>query len=276
MECGGNAKCAEYFTANGVDLSLPQTQKYNNYVAEDYKAKLTAEVEGQDWTQPDHSGEELFSTAGAAAPAAAAVAASASMSASASSRNSPGAANFASKKEQNEQYFAKLGSQNESRPTDLKPSEGGKYQGFGSTPAPAQQSQQQQSSFAGFTMDSFQADPLGTFTKGWGLFSSTVAKSVKDVNDQVIQPSMKQLQEQEQFIQAKRAMEQFGQKTYETLVEPQHNDSQYGKLFDGLGEESDDIKPAFGLAKPAKKSTLPGIGSKPAAAASKEDDWEAF
>lgn len=263
MELGGNANCGDYFTSHGVDLKLPPKDKYNNYVAEDYKAKLSALVEGEDWEEPDHTGEELFPTAAPTSGASAT---------NVSSKVTP--SGISTKKDQNEQYFAKLGNLNDSRPVDLHPSQGGKYQGFGSTPAPKPAGNNSGrtgagGSFSGFTFDSLQADPVGTFTKGWGLFSSTVAKSVKDVNDQVIQPGMKQLAEQEQFIQAKRAMEQFGQKTYETasafVVEENSTNSING-------EDS-----PFGLSKPAKRTNLPGMGSsisKPAKAA--EDDWETF
>lgn len=261
MELGGNSNCGDYFSSHGVDLKLPHKEKYNNYVAEDYKQKLTAAVEGEEWQEPDHTGEELF-------PASNTTNASSKMA-------SPSPSTM--KKEQNEQYFAKLGNLNDSRPEDLHPSQGGKYQGFGSSPAPKASNNNGGGSFSGLTFDSFQSDPVGTFSKGWGLFSSTVAKSVKDVNDQVIQPGMKQLQEQEQFIQAKRAMEQFGQKTYETassFVDDGSNSSgQYGKLFDGLGAATDDeIKPAFGVSKPVKKTQLPGIAS----SNPKDDAWESF
>ncbi|ESX02718.1 hypothetical protein KL918_002513 [Ogataea parapolymorpha] len=244
MEKGGNAACAQYFESHGLDLSLPAQQKYNNYVAEDYKSRLTSIIEGRDFVEPDHSGETLPSKDGP-------------------SSNSSNSA--LPNKEHNEAYFAKLGQANDSRPTDLPPSKGGKYQGFGSTPAPAAQ---RGSSLSGFTFDALQKDPLGTFSKGWGLFSTTVAKSVKEVNDTVIQPSVKQLAEQDYAQQAKRAMEQFGQKVQETgLTLQQQLEGQraeggkYGKLFDGLGEDDDKPAPAFGLARPKERTKLDSMGN---------------
>ena len=38
-------------------------------------------------------------------------------------------------KEQNQDYFARMGNENSSRPDNLPPSQGGKYSGFGSTPS---------------------------------------------------------------------------------------------------------------------------------------------
>ncbi|GMM27711.1 GTPase-activating protein [Martiniozyma asiatica (nom. inval.)] len=271
MEIGGNENCTEYFSSHGLDMSLPAKSKYDNFVAEDYKAKLNAEVNGETWIEPDHEGQSLPSKN--------------STGSGISSNNASvnGTSGGAPSKVQNEEYFAKMGQMNNGRPTDLPPSQGGKYQGFGS--GPVKKASNNNGSFSGFTLDALQSDPLGTFSKGWGLFSSTVAKSVQDVNDQVIQPGMKQFADQENFAQAKRAMEQFGQKTMETatalqnqLLENPSNDSKYGKLFDGLGEEKDDnsVEPAFGLQRPTKKSNLPGMGSKLSQNAQDDDKWESF
>ena len=54
------------------------------------------------------------------------------------------------KKEQNEAYFAKLGSDNASRSDNLPPSQGGKFTGFGGgMPAPSA-SEKRSSTFGGF------------------------------------------------------------------------------------------------------------------------------
>ncbi|ODQ46523.1 hypothetical protein PICMEDRAFT_33237 [Pichia membranifaciens NRRL Y-2026] len=269
MELGGNENCGSYFSSHDVDMKLPAKEKYNNYVAEDYKAKLAAEVNGEEWTEPDHTGEPNSNSSSIAND-------------SASSRGP--------QKAENEHYFAKLGSLNDTRPTDLPPSKGGRYQGFGSTPAPDSGSgagNAAAGSLAGFTLEAFQSDPVGTFSKGWGLFSSTVAKSVKEVNESVIQPSVKQLGEQDYTIQAKRAVEQFGQRVSETgsvlqgqFAEQQHQNSKFGQLFDGLGDASiqdeAEVQPAFGLKKPEQKTTLPGLGGNVRASKDDDDKWESF
>lgn len=115
MELGGNEKCKEYFEAHKLDCSLPAKLKYDNFVAEDYKKKLTALVDGTDFVEPDHSGETLPS-ANAGLP---------NSSANVSSTHLP-------TKQQNEAYFATLGNANQQRPDNLPPSQGGRYQGFGS------------------------------------------------------------------------------------------------------------------------------------------------
>lgn len=280
MEKGGNEKLKNYFTENGVDLKLEAKLKYDNYVAEDYKEKLTCEIEGKEFTPKDHSEQSLPDI----------------NSTSSSDNNTSNAAPkqqekiqsrrgtplSSEQKQKNESYFAELGSKNGSRPDDLPPSQGGKYGGFGNTPAT--QSSKQGGSLSGFTIDSFQSDPFGTLSKGWGLFSTTVAKSVNEVHESVIKPGINQLQESELSGEAKRAMAQFGQKMQETGKYGQETfqkftnehgapDSKFGKLFEGLSvqDESEGVKPAFGFQKPEQKTKLDGLsGGK----SKKDDDWK--
>lgn len=286
MEIGGNENCATYFTSHGVDLNLPAKDKYNNYVAEDYKSKLTALVNGEEWSEPDHTGEPLFGNSNNNSNN---VSKASSVEPSLNSISNSNANDFkAPQKVENEQYFAKLGSINDNRPSDLPPSKGGKYQGFGSTPVNNSNSNNSNNggSLSNFTLEAFQSDPVGTFSKGWGLFSSTVAKSVKEVNDNVIQPGVKQLGEQDYAIQAKRAVEQFGQKVTETgtalqnqLLDANYQGNRYGDLFEGVGDKSQDdgdIEPAFGLKKPEKKTALPGLGGKSSWDNADDDKWETF
>lgn len=290
MELGGNDKCREYFESHGLDIKLPAKVKYDNYVARDYKAKLSALVSGQEFVEPDHSGETLPTADSINVNSTSAINGG-NKNIQHSSQSGPAAAARQAQKEKNEAYFAKLGSKNQSRPDNLPPSQGGKYQGFGSGGTTQHSSTQRQGgSLAGFTMDAFQKDPLGTFSKGWGLFSSTVVKSVKEVNNTVIQPGMQQLAQQDYASQTKRAMEQFGQKVQEagTNLQKQWDDggarrpnsSKYTKLFDdlGAGEEQNSIEPAFGLKKPQAKTKLPGMGNKPAKKRDSFDDdnWDTF
>ncbi|ODV65376.1 ArfGap-domain-containing protein [Hyphopichia burtonii NRRL Y-1933] len=292
MEIGGNENCKKYFSENGVDLTLPTKLKFDNYVAEDYKEKLLAEAEGREFTPKDHTGETLPSASSAASK-------TNSNEASLSSNQEPiqsrrGVGLTGEQKSQNEAYFAKLGSQNESRPDDLPPSQGGKYAGFGNTPAPSNNQSGNGGTFANFTLDKFQNDPMGTFTKGWGLFSSTVAKSVNEVHESVIKPGFNHLQESELSGEAKRAMAQFGQRMQETgkyghetfqsftkdVNENGFNktfDSKFSSFFNSLSlQEQKEIAPAFGLAKPEEKTKLQGLqgGASQNNKSKKDDDWK--
>jgi hypothetical protein len=85
---------------------------------------------------------------------------------------------------------------NASRPDNLPPSQGGKYQGFGSTPAPDMSSS---SASYGLTsrdapsLSDFQDNPVAALGKGWSLFSSVVASATRTVNEAVIQPSVERV-----------------------------------------------------------------------------------
>lgn len=300
MEKGGNDNLKSYFEANHVDLLLPPKLKYDNYVAEDYKEKLTCLVEGRDFVAKDHGGETLPTSESAAVPASASVPAR-SVSPSIATNSEPIQSRrqplkvSSDQRQKNEAYFAELGTKNNSRPDDVPPSQGGKFSGFGNTPAPAGKG-----SFASFSLDNLQADPLGTLTKGWGLFSSTVAKSVSEVNESVIKPGLTQIQQSDFSSETKRAMAQFGQKmqetgkygqeTFQSFTNELHSngfnrtvDLRFGKLFDGLSlndESAPAVEPAFGFSKPHQKTSLSSAsGGKDTSGGHKEkgdDKWDDF
>lgn len=104
----------------------------------------------------------------------------------------------ASQKTANESYFATLGQANSNRSTDLHPSQGGKYTGFGSSPMPspgagngsASHPSNITSSRALPTINDLQSDPLKAMSKGWGLFSNTLSQATKSINESVIQPGL--------------------------------------------------------------------------------------
>ncbi|TGZ79564.1 ArfGap-domain-containing protein [Ascodesmis nigricans] len=168
MDKGGNKKCQEYFVAapefyDGMTIA----ERYSAEFAEDYKEKLTAEIEGREWIKTARPPKPQPS----------------------SSSSRPSASTIPlSSKQQNEQYFSRLGSANATRPDHLPPSQGGKYAGFGSTPTPSQPSS---SAAPAFDLN----DPIGTLTKGWGFFTSTALKGVQTVNQQVLQPTAQKLAE---------------------------------------------------------------------------------
>lgn len=292
MEIGGNERLAEYFTNSGVDLNLSPKVKYDNIVAEDYKEILTSEVEGTEFTPRDYSGLDLTEQGNTDTGANAGTTNTSSASSiSGSRRSTPQPAAGTNQKAKNEAYFAELGSKNESRPDHLPPNQGGKYSGFGNT-QPVNSgagSRGAQGSLAGFTVENFQNDPLGTFSKGWNLFSSTVSKSINEVNETVVKPSLQQLSQADLSTEAKRAAAQFGQKvqettnlgyeTYNKLANGEAAGSaaggRYGKLFDGLDQDpQEEIKPAFGLLRPKEKTKLSSLSNKNWS--KQEENWDSF
>lgn len=217
MEKGGNEPFNEYMSSRNIVLTLPQKFKYDNPIAEDYKQKLTCEVDGVDFVEPKHLN---FDAAKLGMPDQVMddIANQSRQQTPIESRRSATPKATIDQNERNQVYFAELGEKNQSRPDHLPPSQGGKYQGFGNTPTnvDAHTSIANNQSSNTISLDNLQKDPLGTFTKGWSLFSSAVTKSFGDVNESVIKPGYQQWQSGELSEETKRAAAQFGQKFQET------------------------------------------------------------
>jgi ADP-ribosylation factor GTPase-activating protein 1 len=191
MRLGGNASWRAFFEGHadtkmrGVgweDATI--AERYSGEVGEEWKERLSAKVEGREYVPG-----EKRSVSASPAPSAAAT------------KNAPlggeraegGAAPGAGKIKVDEGYFAKLGASNASRSAALPPSQGGKYAGFGSTPAPQMGGGEASGEAALPGLDDLQKDPLGALTKGFGWFTSTVTKTATTVNSNYIQPTAKQV-----------------------------------------------------------------------------------
>ena len=106
--------------------------------------------------------------------------------------------NATDQKMANEAYFASLGSLNSTRPDDLPPSQGGRYQGFGNTPdlpAGSQHPPYGLSSRAAPTLLELQEDPMAALSKGWSFFSSAVVGASRAVSENVIQPGVERVRD---------------------------------------------------------------------------------
>ncbi|KAG8927567.1 Zn finger-containing GTPase- Activating Protein for ARF [Tulasnella sp. 417] len=82
---------------------------------------------------------------------------------------------------------------NAARPAGLPPSQGGRYEGFGSTPTPEPASQHPSyglSSANAPTFEELQRDPMAALSKGWSLFAAVAAGAGRAVNENLIQPGM--------------------------------------------------------------------------------------
>lgn len=188
MEHGGNNSWKEFFDSHALTIAEGRTfddctikERYEGEVGEEWKARLTAKVEGKEYV-PGEKRPDMLSRLNSGTPSAA------TPGASASSRIP---AQLGGGKEKNEAYFARLGQENESRPDDLPPSQGGKYSGFGGGMPTPSRNQQSSAGIPGF--NDFQNDPVAALTKGFGWFTSTVGKGAKTVNDSYIQPTAKQV-----------------------------------------------------------------------------------
>ncbi len=150
MQLGGNAKMNDFFAKYGVPKAAGIVDKYNSPAAEIYREVIKAGAEGRSYTPPDPK-----SVAARKAPVSGIQRAPQSHH---SGSSSLGGANAGSIDQSSGNYrledlqrsaqdkgdfFAQKQRENAMRPDHLPPSQGGKYVGFGSTPAPGPQGQRQ-------------------------------------------------------------------------------------------------------------------------------------
>ena len=194
MRLGGNEGWRKFYeehpTVDASTISWDQgtdPDRYTSDVGEEWKERLTCKVEGKEYVPT-----EKKPTPAAAKRPSATSRSGTPLSGSASRGGSPGqqggVGGPGGKVKVDDQYFARLGADNASRPDHVPPSQGGKYGGFGNTPGPAAQSSDSAPSF-----DDVQKDPIAAFSKGFGWFTSTVSKTAKNVNDGYLQPASKQV-----------------------------------------------------------------------------------
>lgn len=218
MKMGGNNPWKRFFDNHEMNKVEGKTfesctvkERYDSDVGEEWKERLTAKVEGKEWVpgirssgmagraKEGRNGDvvKMASSPGGSrsqTPLARTrttdIQSPSSRSESPSLSSQPASALPPTRKAQNEAYFAHKGQENASRPDSLPPSQGGKFGGFGSEPAP---------SAAGGGeghipgINEFQKDPVAALTKGFGWLSSTVGKSAKTGFEGYIKPGMQKV-----------------------------------------------------------------------------------
>ncbi|KAI9513273.1 ArfGap-domain-containing protein [Russula earlei] len=224
MKIGGNGPFVEFMRSytpiehGGYSEGMSIHEKYHSWAAAQYREKLDADLQGKPWTpslppQDFKSPNSVVGTSGSRPPSAQGLRKSRassrtgagtalradSASPSLSSSASPVILKSNDSKPQktaNESYFATLGSLNASRPEDLPPSLGGRYQGFGNTPdPPTEHPSYGLSSRAAPTLSDLQENPMAALSKGWSLFSSAMVGASRAVSENVIQPGMERVKD---------------------------------------------------------------------------------
>jgi len=157
MQAGGNGKLNSFLKNYGIDKYMDITDKYNSKAAEIYREVIRAEVEGRSYTPPPPSQVAAPSAGGGMRSAPSTMPSSRTGSQKnlddwgdwgdaggggkqAGSKFSSGSEYTRSQLESSaankESFFARKMQENASKPDHLPPSQGGKYVGFGSGPAP--------------------------------------------------------------------------------------------------------------------------------------------
>ena len=175
MEQGGNKNWRSFweernpgktwaFPGKGGDEAAMRRieETYGSEVGEEYKERLSCKVEGREFAGVPEKPKKKDAMGGMGAPSHAAGAL---------------AGGGSTQKQKNENYFARKGAENASKPDGVKPSEGGKYGGFGGG-MPRDESAHGD---AAPGVQDFQNDPIKALRKGWGWFSGQAAKVGKGV-----------------------------------------------------------------------------------------------
>ena len=168
-----------------------------------------ADAEGRAWTESDTPlpSSAVSSSDSSASTRSASAAASSSSSSPSNSLRKPritgggggggGPTNLAQaapsassvRKAQNENYFARMGSQNAQRSADLPPSQGGRYSGFGSQSSTPSSSSSGSGGVGALSsralpgFDDLRDDPVGALGKGWGFLGAALGAVSKTVNE---------------------------------------------------------------------------------------------
>ncbi|KAL6718657.1 ADP-ribosylation factor GTPase-activating protein gcs1 [Lecanora helva] len=186
MELGGNSAWKDFWEektgkgwgrpgeGGGREAQEEVGKRYGGDVGEEWKERLGCLVEGREFAGMPPKERKTMEAKGT--------------DASTARTESPLGQGPQSRKEQNEEFFARKGNENASRPDGLAPSQGGKYAGFGSEPMPARNG----GGAAGQGMpgvNDFQQDPMKALSKGFWGFAGAVGKGAKAVNEGYIQPT---------------------------------------------------------------------------------------
>ncbi|KIJ69944.1 hypothetical protein HYDPIDRAFT_78480 [Hydnomerulius pinastri MD-312] len=212
MQLGGNAPFKEFMQSyipadqGGYRDGASSWDVYHCWAATQYREKLDYALAEKSWASSSPpAGQTTSGNASPARPSSAQ-----GLRKSRGSARSPPVTNSpfnsspqpspdpsrGDQKSANEAYFASLGQANAARSADLPPSQGGRYQGFGSTPSPPPPSQHPSfslTSAAAPSLTDFQENPAAALTKGWSLFSAVVAGASRVVNENVIQPGVERV-----------------------------------------------------------------------------------
>lgn len=210
MRISGNLKfmtfMKEYGDQGGYREGMSVVEKYNCWAAAQYKEKIVAEVQGQEWSpsappagfnQPTSRPSSAQGMRKSRAAARTSTLSSLRNDSSSPAPNRSGAQSSTSlndanyeRRTANEQYFSSLGEANANRREDLPPSQGGKYQGFGSTPAPSSHPSYGTSSANLPTLEELQTQPVAALSKGWSLLSAAVTAASKVVAEKAMDPTL--------------------------------------------------------------------------------------
>ncbi|KAI5300543.1 Zn finger-containing GTPase- Activating Protein for ARF [Ascosphaera pollenicola] len=249
-QSNGNDAWKAFFDAHEINKMEGRTfeestiqERYSGLVGEEWKERLSAKVEGREYVPP--SKEEMQKKKAVAAATTSTTSAAAAMGTSSrsatpshnlrstapssrtgsphvssnrlGSRSNDSFGNMpVTRKQANEEYFARMGAANAQRPDGVAPAQGGKYSGFGGgVPVEGKHHRSDKGGIGLPGFENLQQDPLATLSKGFGWFTSTIGKSAKQVHEGYLQPAAKTIASSDFAAQA-RTVAQHGFQNIQT------------------------------------------------------------
>ncbi|KAF2808730.1 ArfGap-domain-containing protein [Mytilinidion resinicola] len=291
MAAGGNKPFQDFFNAHASNKAESRTfdassisERYDSYAGDEWKERLTAKVEGREYDASNLPKRVKKDKEPAPTPLSGRASAAGSRSHTPLSRTRPtdvsglparsgspalGTSSLgASKKVQNEAFFARKGQENDSRRADLPPSQGGKYAGFGSEPA----GWKNENPDAPPAIDDFQKDPIAALTKGFGWLGATVGKGAKTGYEGWVKPGVQKLSEADLAAQARQTAALLGQGIQQGTSAAATSISRF---VEGEDDQSNTTRP--GRKAPEKKDFWDEFGQAPAGPPpNKRDFWDDF
>ncbi|CAI8011613.1 ADP-ribosylation factor GTPase-activating protein 1, partial [Geodia barretti] len=187
-QVGGNSRAKEFFSSQSdITPGMGLADKYDTKTAALYRDKISTEAEGRAWSMASSSAKN-YRPPSKRVP---------QQQSDYQGQQGNSSANMSYTKEDiaahKEDFFKRKLLENADKPDDLPPSEGGKYTGFGNTPAPPPRDQEEDS-----------GDTWASLASGWTSFTSaasTWASKVGEkasgvgssINQSVIKPSGEQV-----------------------------------------------------------------------------------
>ena len=197
MQLGGNRPWREFFDKHKDNQLEGRTfeastikDRYDSEVGEEWKARLTAQVEDREYVPGTKISGGTSRTKDAGIKSADGSRSQTPLGRVRTVEASPARTASplgASKKVQNEAYFAKMGAENASRSDSLAPNQGGKFAGFGSEPMPTTKAEN------GDWLDELQKDPVAGLTKGFAGGFGWLSKNAKTINEGWVKPSVQKV-----------------------------------------------------------------------------------
>ncbi|KAI0692262.1 hypothetical protein BC835DRAFT_1278001 [Cytidiella melzeri] len=234
MQLGGNKPFKDFMESypaaqGGYTEGMNAYETYHSWAATQYREKLDADIAGKNWSMSSPPADRQAFANPLGAPGrptsaqglrksrASARTTTARSGSPATPTGTPNhtTSSFPDQKTANEAFFAGLGDTNASRPEDLPPSQGGRYQGFGNTPSQSLHPSYGLSSAAAPTLGDLQENPMAALSKGWSLFSSAVVGASRVVNDSIIQPGMERVRDPNFQSQVKGYVSEAGKRAGE-------------------------------------------------------------